>query len=154
MLSVNSYPKAFVDACRTRIDDQVAAYRALLKAAGTSARKTAGKAAGADAGVAAAAARFEPPFFGHLVIALDAGFMHRSRTLEQKDGNAMNEVRMLSASLVQHGGILAADKTIKYDPATSVLKVKVGDPITIDQAGFVRLAAAYFAAIAATFQGP
>ena len=145
MLCVNSYPKAYVDDCRARIDAQLSTYRALLKAARTG--------AGGEAGLATATARFEPPFFGHLVIALEAFFMHRSRALEQKDGNAMNEVRMLAASLIQHGGVLTADKTIKYDPAKSVLKLKIGEPIGLAEADFARLAKAYFAAIAGTFQG-
>ena len=145
MLCVNSYPKAYVDDCRARVDGQLSTYRALLKAAH--------KGADDDAPLATATARFEPPFFGHLVIALDAYFMHRSRTLEQKDGNAMNEVRMLAASLIQHAGVLTADKTIKYDPAKSVLKLKIGEPIALAEADFARLAKAYFAAIAATFQG-
>ncbi len=65
----------------------------------------------------------------------------------------MNEVRMLAASLIEPGRVLGADKTIKYDPAKSVLKLKIGEPIRLAEADFARLARAYFAAIAATFQG-
>ena len=114
MLAVTRYPRDYVTACRKRMDAQLAAYAALAKK-----------------GSEAEAARFEPLFFGHLVLALDACFVHRTRGLEGKDGNPLNEVRMLCTSLLQHDGVLAADKTIQYDPARSVLKLKVGVPIEI-----------------------
>ncbi len=67
MLCVNRYPKAYVDDCRARVDAQLSTYRALLKAARAG--------VGNEAGLASATERFEPPFFGHLVIALDAYFI-------------------------------------------------------------------------------
>jgi hypothetical protein len=50
------------------------------------------------------------------------------------DGNPLNEVRMLCDSILRNGGVLAADKTIKFNPAQSVLKLRVGDPITLTEA--------------------
>jgi len=132
MLAMNTYPRAYVAACRKRMGDQLAAYDAL----------------GASK---AAAARFEPLFFGHLVLALDACFVHRTRALEGKDGNALNEVRMLCTSLLQHDGVMTADKTIKYDPAKSVLKLQIGADIALSASGFKRLAAAFFDEIGARF---
>jgi hypothetical protein len=134
MLAVTRYPEAYVAACRKRMDAQLGAYQAL--------------AAGAKQ---ADAARFEPLFCANLVLALDACFVHRTRGLEGKDGNPLNEVRMLCTALLQHDGVLTADKTIKYDPAKAVLKLKIGDPIALSAPDFKRLSAAFFKEIGARF---
>ena len=94
---------------------------------------------------------FEPLFFNNLVLVLDESFVHRLRGVEGKDGNAMNEVRLLVTSLLSNDGCLVADKQIKLKPETSVLGLAVGDPIAIREADFVKLADAYFAAIEASF---
>jgi hypothetical protein len=134
MLAVTRYPKDYLTACRKRMDAQLAAYGPLAKS-----------------GSEADSARFEPLFCASLVLALDACFVHRTRGLEGKDGNPLNEVRMLCTSILQHGGILAADKTIKYDAAKSVLKLAIGDPIVLRVADFRRLAAAFFDEIGRKF---
>jgi hypothetical protein len=134
MLAVTKYPKDYVAACRRRVDEQLAAYGAVAKKA-----------------VPADLARFEPLFFAHLVLALDACFVHRTRGLEGKDGNPLNEVRMLCTSILQHDGRLAPDKTIKYDPARSVLGLAIGEPVAISATDFKRLAKAFFDEIGAKF---
>ncbi|WP_354701173.1 hypothetical protein DSM112329_01480 [Paraconexibacter sp. AEG42_29] len=131
MLSVSSYPQDHVDRCRARIDGQLAAYRDLVAACAD------------DAAVAV----FAPQFFAHMVLALDQMFLHRARGQEGKDGNALNEVRLLCRSLVDGDGTFAADKAIRMKPATSVLGLEPGDVVTIDEAGFTALAAAFLAAI-------
>lgn len=130
MLCVNKYPKDHVTRSKARVKKQVAAYQAVAAALG--------------AGGAAAAAAFEPVFFGNLVVVMDSMFTHRSRTIEGKDGNALNEVRVLAASLLEHDGRLQVDKSIKLKPETSVLKLKPGDPVVVGAAGFTRLAEAFF----------
>ena len=40
---------------------------------------------------------------------------------------------------------MCADKTIKFDPAKSVLKYRVGDEIKLNEAEFIRLSSAFFA---------
>lgn len=144
MLSVNSYAQPYIDGCRSRMESQLAAYNALVAAA----RANQGPRSSA---VAAAVDSFEPQFFNHLVLVLDGYFAHRSRTLELKDGNPLNEVRMLCNSILQNGGVLAADKTIKFNPATSVSKVRVGDEIRLTETDFIRLFKAYFKEIEAKF---
>ena len=42
---------------------------------------------------------------------------------------------------------MCADKAIKFDPAKSVLKYRIGDEIKLNEADFKRLSAAYFAEI-------
>jgi len=64
-----------------------------------------------------------------------------------KDGNPLNEVRMLCNSMMTNHNILGADKTIKYDPAKSVLKYRFGDQIKLNEADFTRLSGAFFAEI-------
>jgi len=127
MLSVNQYPKTYVDECRARMDAQLASYEALAATA---------KRAAVDA--------FEPQFLTHLVLALDESFLHRARGGEGKDGNPLNEVRMLCDAILNQGNVLTADKTIKYKADQSVLGLDLGDEVCLDLAGFRRLATAFF----------
>ena len=137
MLAVKTYPQKFIDHCHELIDQQVASYRALVAAV--------------DPAQSSVVAEFEHRFFSHLVIVLDAYFMHRTRAIEGKDSNPLNEVRMLAASILVNDGVLAADKTIKYVAATSVLGCAVGDTVRIDADRFDRLAAAYFTELTRRF---
>jgi hypothetical protein len=141
MLCMNSYPKAYIDQCRSKMESQLAAHKGLVSAAG---RKR-------DTAVQSALASFEPLFFNNLVFVLDGSFVHRSRTLEGKDGNALNEVRMICSSLLQGGGVMTADKSIKFDPAKSILKLRIGDEIKLSEADFVVLSRAFFAELEARF---
>jgi hypothetical protein len=63
----------------------------------------------------------------NLTLVLDSYFVHRTRAIEGKDGNPLNEVRMLCNSILRSKGVLSADKTIKYEADTAVLKLRVGD---------------------------
>jgi hypothetical protein len=83
--------------------------------------------------------------------ALDGCFVHRSRTIEGKDGNPLNEVRMLCNSILQHRGVLTADKTIKANPSKSILKRQVRDEIKLTEADCVLLCTAFFAEIEKKF---
>jgi hypothetical protein len=47
-------------------------------------------------------------------------------------------------SIMQNDGVLAADKTIKLKPETSVLGYAVGDQIALHASDFARLAQAFF----------
>ena len=131
MLSVTSYPQDFIDACRARIDDQLAGYDQLTKVP----------------------ASFDTGFFQNLVLVLDHSFMHRARGQEGKDGNPMNEVRVLSNSILDNDARLLADKQIKLKADTSVLGLEVGDEIVLDRDSFAQLADAYFKAIEQAFGG-
>ena len=93
----------------------------------------------------------KPVFFNNLVLVLENYFVHRSRTIEKKDGNPLNEVRVLGTSMMGNGGRLAADKSIRLDPATSILKLRVGDEIAVGEEDFGRLATAFFADLESKF---
>jgi hypothetical protein len=124
MLAVSSYHPDHVQACRTRMAADIAAFEA-----------------------AGAPAALEPVFCAALVLALDHWFLHRQRSLEGKDGNALNEVRVLCDSIVEHGGTLTVDKSTRLRPETSVLGLAPGDAVVLDLAGFRRLAEAFLAEI-------
>jgi hypothetical protein len=64
-----------------------------------------------------------------------------------KDGNPLNEVRVLCNSLMANDGVLAADKRIRLDPEKSVLGLRVGDPIELNEPQFRRLSSASLAEI-------
>jgi hypothetical protein len=134
MLARTSYPQDYVDACRVRVAAQVAAYRAVATTASPQ-----------------ALGDFEGVFFNTMVLALDTYFTHRGRGQEGKDGNALNEVRLLCGSMTEHGDVMTLDKTIKWNPATSVLGYQAGDTIKLTEAAFTRLAEAYFTEIEKRF---
>ena len=88
-----------------------------------------------------------------LILALDNYFTHRQRTTEGKDGNPLNEVRMLCTSIRDFDGVLTGEKSIKYRPDAAVLGLKLGDPIVVDVPAFRRLAEAFFDEIERRFPG-
>jgi hypothetical protein len=124
MLGMKRYPREYVDKSRSKVAADVAAFRKL-------AAKT-------------TVDGFESTFFNNMVLVLDHLFVHRLRTVEGKDGNALNEVRVLGDSIMDNNGILLADKSIKLSPAKSVLKYEQGDQITLSEAQFKQLSKAYF----------
>ncbi len=60
---------------------------------------------------------------------------------------AREYIGMLCSSLMHDNNILCADRTIQYDPAKSVLKLRIGDEIKLTQADFTRLVSAFLAEI-------
>jgi len=48
-------------------------------------------------------------------------------------------------------GVMSADKTIKYNPSKSILKLQVGEEIKLTESGFVHLFRALFAEIETKF---
>jgi hypothetical protein len=80
-------------------------------------------------------------------------FVHRLRVIEGKDGNPLNEVRVLCNSILLNGGKLQVEplpewpvsggKSLRVPPEKSVLKLKVGDVVKLSEADFVRLSKAF-----------
>jgi hypothetical protein len=128
MLCMTTYPQDYLNSCRARAEAASAAFQQL----------------NADSDL-------EAIWFNNLVIVLEASFVHRARAQELKDGNPVNEVRLLAASLLTNGGRLLADKQIRLDPDRSVLGLRAGDEIALTAADFDRLAKAYFAEIEIKF---
>lgn len=140
MLCVNNYTQKYIDECRSKVAAQVSAYQTLVAAARN-------QTATDEPLLNAAIEAFEPHFFSNMVLALDSYFVHRARAIEKKDGNPLNEVRMLCNSMMNNNNVMCADKTIKFDPAKSVLKYRVGDEIKLNEADFTHLSTAFIAEI-------
>ena len=146
MLSMSTYPQDYIDGCRRLVETQLASYRVLVAATG---------APGDDrAGLNAAVADFETRFLNSMLLVLDQLFVHRARAKEGKDGNPLNEVRVLCRSIMENDGVMVADRTIKLDPATSVLKSVVGDRIGLTPSDFALISEAYFVEIERKFAEP
>ena len=133
MLANNTYPQDYIDACRSRVSAQQKAYAKAAKAGGDSLEA------------------LEPEFFNNMVIVLDHYFAHRTRGIEGKNGNPLNEVRVITNSLMEHGGTMTGEKSIKLAPETSVLGIAEGERIAIGAGDFERLANAYFAELQERF---
>jgi hypothetical protein len=134
---MKTYPREYIERCREKIDADVAAYRTLATTAG------------ANAGPALC--ELETRYFNNLALVLDACFVHRLRTVEGKDGNPLNEVRVLVNSLLLHDGVMTPESGIKLVPAKSVLQIPFGETIALTEAQFVALATAFFAEIERKF---
>ena len=132
MLAVSSYSQDHIDAARADIAAVLATFDAL----------PASPARDALAAV----------LFNNMVLALDARFLHRVRNKEGKDGNPLNEVRLLCEALTEHGAVLAdPPKTMKYKPEAAVLGLAPGDSIALSRDDFAALSDAFFAELAARY---
>lgn len=144
MLGRKSYTQAEIDQGKAALKQQLAAYKKLA---------TAVAGAGSDKRIDTAVESFESLFFNNMTLVLDRYFVHRfsGKDYEGKDGNPLNEVRLVCDSLMSHNGVLRSDKQIKLKPEQSVLKLNVGDPIRITGEQFDRLSAAFFAELERRF---
>jgi hypothetical protein len=134
MLGRKNYTRQEIDTARGLVAAELRAYRGLPAAAKTRA--------------------FEAAFFNRAVLLLDYLFVHRLTGIEGKDGNALNEVRVLCNSILLNTGRLQIDKLpgwplsagsgIKLPPEKSILKLKTGDEVRLSEADFVRLSTAFF----------
>lgn len=136
MLSQSSYPVEYIEQTRRHLKERIAAWDDAFP----------GEQVGFEA-----ARSLEASYFTDLVFVLDAHFTHRGRGIEGKDGNPLNEVRVLCKSIVEHDGVLTTDSQIKLKPETSVLGLEIGDQIAIRRADFEKLADAFLAEIGARY---
>lgn len=136
MLGMKNYPRKYIDGCRSRVDADLAVYTSLVAAA----RKQSPR----DKALNSAIDAFEARFFNNMVLVLDEFFVHRLRTVEGKDGNPLNEVRVICNSMLENNNIMTADNSIKLRADNSVLKYEVGDEIKLSEAEFVALSTAFF----------
>jgi hypothetical protein len=143
MLGRKNYTQEEIDQGKAALDQQLAAYGKLVKAASSM----------TDDKVRSAVESFEARFFNNMTLVLDRYFVHRlpGADYEGKDGNPLNEVRIVCDSLMNNNGIMRGDKQIKLTPERSVLKLNVGDPIRLTGAEFERLSAAFFAELQRRF---
>ncbi|MGH6846487.1 MAG: hypothetical protein ACREC0_03320 [Methylocella sp.] len=137
MLGMKAYNKDYISRCRATIEENLRTYNAQVGKAGRD--------------------QFEVCFFNSQVLLLDYMFVHRLSGIEGKDGNPLNEVRVLCNSILFNDGKLQVEKLpgwpnsavtgLKLPSERSILKLKSGDNIQIKQVDFVRLASAFFTEI-------
>ena|SRR5436305_13758817 len=134
MLGRKDYTREEVANAQREVKQLLSTYRKLAKAV----QET------SDPKATAALEAFEPVLFNSMALALDRRFVHRLRSVTGKDGNPINELEMLSDSLMDNGGVLRGINVIKYRAEDSVLKLDVGDEIQLDAEQFERLSKAFF----------
>ena len=54
------------------------------------------------------------------MLELDRLFIHRVRVASGKDGNALNEVELVTESIMNNDGVLSGNNVIKYVPEKAV----------------------------------
>ena len=139
MLAVTRYDEVYVQLTAAKVEEQLAAWAALANAVkGNPAAET-------------VLAAFAPGYFAGALLALDHHFMHRMRGAEGKDGNPLNEVRMLCDAIMENDGVLAENKTIKYRADKAIAGLEIGQKIVLDAETFERLAKAYIEEIGKRF---
>lgn len=141
MLGRKDYRPDELASAQKAVKQELAAYKKLVKAVE----------AASDPQAAAALEALEPQLFNNLTLALDRYFVHRLRSTTGKDGNPLNELELVSESLMNNNGVLRGNNVIKYVPEDSVLKLDVGDEIKLSAAQFERLAKACFADLETKF---
>ena len=134
MLGRKTYPTAQIATCRAEMTAMAATWRAVAKGSEPKAREDA-----------------EAQVFNQMAVALERRFTHRLRVVESKDGNPMNEVRLLALGVTTNGSYFPSDHTIKWQPEASVTGYRAGDKIRLSEAQFSKLANAYLDAVAVKF---
>ena len=137
MLGRKTYTREEIDAAKATVDSQLRAYRKLAKTVDPKAK--------------AALEEFEPLFFNNMTLALDRPFVHRVRMVTGKDANPLNEVELLTESLMAGEGVLRTNNVIKWVPDQTVLKLDAGDRIALTAEQFDELAKAFFAELERRF---
>jgi hypothetical protein len=99
-------------------------------------------------------ADFEASFFNTQIMLLDYMFVHRLSGIEGKDGNPLNEVRVLCNSLLFNRGKLQIDKLpgwpnsavsgLKLPADRSILGLTPGQQVQISRDEFIRLSQEFF----------
>jgi hypothetical protein len=139
MLGRKTYTREELENARTVVDAQLAAWRALAEAADGSPK------------TAAALEAIEPLLFNNMALVLDRYFVHRLRSVTGKDGNPLNEVELLSESLMNNDGVLRGNNVVKFVPERSVTGLEPGQRIRLGADDFERLAGAFLADLEAKF---
>jgi hypothetical protein len=142
MLGRKDYTQEEFDAAKAIVMAQIAAYNKLSAAVD----------AASDPEAKAALDAFAPLFFNNMTLVLDRLFVHRVRNVSGKDGNPLNEVELMTESLMNNGGVMQGNNVIRLVPEQSIVKAKFGEAITLTAPQFEKLAKAYFAEVEARFR--
>ena len=142
MLGRKTYMLGEVDQAQRAVFRQLAAYKKLVRVI---------EASTSDAEVSAALDEFEPLLFNSMTLVLDRYFVHRLRVVTGKDSNPLNEVELISDSLMNNDGLLRGNNVIKLRPEETVLNVGIGEPIRVTATQFEALAKGFFAELHGRF---
>ncbi len=121
MLGVKKYLKVSINSCRKKGNANIDAFEKITSSSEI----------------------FEAVYFNNMVLVLEHMFVHCMREQEGKDGNPLNEVRMISDSILTNNNKLLADNTIKYIDSKSVLKISLEQVISLTAKDFIKLSNAY-----------
>src|SRR5947209_16194004 len=113
MLGRKDFTQEEFSNAQNAMKQQLAAYKKLAKAVNET----------SDPDAVAALETLEPLLFNNMALALDRYFVHRVRMVTGKDGNPVNELELVSESLMNNNGVLRGNNVIKYVPEESVLKL-------------------------------
>jgi hypothetical protein len=134
MLGRKTYTEAELENARASVEAQLAAYEKVSASA-----------------AATALDEFTPLYFNSLVLVLDRLFVHRLRTATGKDANALNEVELLAESLMNNGGEMRVGTVVRWVPEQTVLGLRPGDRISVNEEEFRKLSAAFLSEIETRF---
>lgn len=135
MLGRKSYTETELNVAQTMRERHLQAFEAVLNATNDE----------------AAVEGLEPVFFNTAILALDRLFVHRLRSVTGKDGNPINEVEMLTDSLLNNGSVLRPINVIRYVPAESVLGLQIGDRIALRAHDYDNMSKAFLADLHARY---
>jgi hypothetical protein len=143
MPGTTDYEHDYIDACRSRVESQIALFQEVALAA-----RDHGE---ADlTGLEGALESLEHEYFNNMLLVLDGYFIDR-RPFEGEEGTALGEVRRLARSLVDDGGTVMAGPVSRPGASGSVLGLEVGDPITLTLPQYRRISDAFLREIEARY---
>lgn len=136
MAGTREYEQDYVDACRSRIESQVAVFAEVARSARDH--------GDADvSGLEGALESLEYEYFNNMLIVLDGYFANRRRDVGAPGGSALDEVHALARSLMENGGTVMADPAVPLGPARSVLGLEVGSAVTLTLQEYRRISDAF-----------
>lgn len=138
MLGRREFSTAEVERARTMIDQHLAAHRRLASSLADP---------GAPDEARAALSEVSEQVFNHLALALDRCFVHRLRVVAGKDGNPLNELDLISESLMTNDGVFQVTTGVRYTPDRAVVGLRPGDPVLLTADQFDQLSTAFLAEI-------
>jgi acetyl-CoA carboxylase carboxyltransferase component len=141
MLGRKDYTREELDHAASAIRKQLSAYNKLAEAV---------RATG-DEQAEAALEAFEPLFTRNMTLVLDRYFVHRIRKVTGHDANPLNEVELITESVLAGNGALSTNTVIKWAPEDTVLGLADGDPIEPSAAQFDRLSKAFLGELESRF---
>lgn len=94
MLATSKYTKEYIDECRSKVELQMSTYWNMTAKARHLDKTN-------DRSLHHTIEAFERLFLNNMVLVLDSMFVHRTRAIEGKDDNPLNEVRELCNSILK-----------------------------------------------------